>query len=368
MRKKTYRTVEILLEVSRTIGAALDLDTVVDLVLSESRRALRVDHASLFLVDDRSEKLMLVKASGFGGDEIGNIKLLGSWEVVNAEVLRKRKTILINDVTKDPLFKGKNLPFLHERLPIRAFLAVPLMKKEEVVGVLVVSNGHRVSARFDRNDAQLLTALSHHISIALVNARLYESLKRLFMSTVSALIRAVDAKDRYTSGHSERVMRYAVTLGKEMSLEGEKLENLRLSSLLHDIGKIGIHESILQKPTSLGSRERKLINRHPLIGADIVDSIDNAHRIVRGIAEHHERFDGKGYPAGLKGNGISLEGRIIAVADAYDALTTKRSYHTPFTPKEAFFEIRKGMGTCFDPAVVKVFTVAFSKYPYIWTV
>jgi energy-coupling factor transport system substrate-specific component len=163
-------------------------------------------------------------------------------------------------------------------------------------------------------------------------------------------------------------MKYAVAIGKEMRLSDEALENLRLSSLLHDVGKIGIREKILYKPTRLVGYEKSQMHKHPVIGAEIVGTIDSGQRIIKGILEHHERFDGKGYPNRLKGRNISLEGRIIAVADTFDALTTNRPYHKKYTAKEAFFEIESGSSTQFDPRCAKAFALSFSRHPWIWKV
>jgi HD-GYP domain-containing protein (c-di-GMP phosphodiesterase class II) len=161
-------------------------------------------------------------------------------------------------------------------------------------------------------------------------------------------------------------MKYAVAIGREMGLEGEGLENLRLASLLHDIGKIGVKESILMKPAKLLGYERRQVKQHPGIGARIIESIDNSHKIFKGVIEHHERWDGTGYPGRLEAGDISLEGRIIAVADTFDALTTKRPYRKGYSRKKAFDEIKNGASTQFDPAVVNAFISSFHKHPEVW--
>lgn len=365
-RYKEYEAAKILLEVSRVVSSTLNLDLVCDLVLKESIAALKSDHASLFLIDDNSGHLILNKAKGFTNDEIDNIKLLGGWEVINYQLVKKKKSLIVNDVDQDSIFRKKHLPFSREKIPIKSFLAVPLKKDGLIVGILIVSNRIRPGHLFTKRDEELLLALSNHIAIALLNAKLYQRLKDLFISTVSSLTRAIDAKDRYTSGHSERVMKYAVSIGKELKLDEETLENLRLSSLLHDVGKIGVRESILAKPARLLGSEKDEMSRHPLIGVDIVERIDNSHKIVKGILEHHERFDGKGYPNRLGGRGISLEGRIIAIADTFDALTTNRPYQEKYSSKDAFFEIKRGASAQFDPQIIKAFILSFSKHPAIW--
>lgn len=365
-RSMRYEAGSILSNVSRVVSSSLDMDKVSDLVLRESMKALKADNASLFLLDEVNKHLALAKARGFSGDEIDNIKLFGSWEVIKDQLVTKKKSLIVNDVHTNPIFRTKRLPFSHEKIPVKSFLAVPLMKDGSILGALIVSNRKRPGHLFTNEDRRLLVALSNHISIALLNAKLYQRMKNLFISTVKSLVRAIDAKDRYTSGHSERVMKYSLAIGKELKLDDERLENLRLSSLLHDVGKIGIKEKILYKPSNLSISERSQIMAHPSIGVNIVGTIDDSDKIINGIAQHHERFDGKGYPNGLKGTHISMEGRIIAVADTFDALTTNRPYQKGYSTKEAFFEIKRGSGTQFDPKVMKAFLLSFSKHPGLW--
>jgi HD-GYP domain-containing protein (c-di-GMP phosphodiesterase class II) len=367
MAEKTkYDSTKILLDVSRAISSSLDLDKVSALVLKESRTALGADHASLFLIDEKLGHLVLARADGFSEDEIDNIKLFGSWEVISRQLVCRKEPLVVNDIHKDTIFREKNLPFSREKLPVESFMAAPLEKDGKVAGVLIVSNRKRPGHAFTKDDEELLLALSANIAISVMNARLYQSLKSLFISTITSLTRAIDAKDRYTSGHSERVMKYAVAIGREMGISEEMLENIRLASLLHDVGKIGIKESILMKPAKLLGYERRQVKQHPGIGARIIETIDNSHKVFRGVLEHHERWDGRGYPGHLKGEGISLEGRVIAVADTFDALTTNRPYQKGHSRKMAFEEIKKGSATQFDPAVVKAFISSFSKNPELW--
>jgi len=361
-----YEAAKILLEVSRIVSSSLSLNTVSDLVLKESIKALRADHASLFLIDESMKHLILEKARGFSHDEIDNIKLLGSWEVINNQLIDKKKPLVVNNVRQNPLFRSKSLPFSAEKLPVSSFLAVPLVKEARIIGVLIVSNKKRSGHVFKKDDERLMVTLSNHIAIALLNATLYQNLKDLFISTVKSLVRAVDAKDRYTSGHSERVMKYSLAIGREMGLDEKTMENLGLSSLLHDVGKIGVKEDILSKPGRLSSIEIRHIHQHPSIGVKIVETIKNSEEIIHGIQDHHERFDGKGYPRQLKGRAISLAGRIVAVADTYDALTTDRPYHKKYSGKETLFEIKRGALSQFDPKVVRAFIISFSNQPAVW--
>lgn len=365
--KKRYGAAKILLDVSKAVASSLDPDRVSELVLKESAAALRADHASLFLIDNDTGRLFLHKAMGFSKDEIDNIKLLGSWEMINNEVVKKRQAIVVNDIDKNPAFRSKVLSFSHERMPVKSFIAAPLGRNKKMIGVLIVGNRKRPGHRFDKEDKDLLSSLSNHISIAIINAKLYKRLNDLFISTVTSLSRTLDAKDPYTGGHSARVMKYSIAIGREMDLREDVIEDIRLSSLLHDIGKVGIKDDILLKAGNLSAAEKEEVYKHPLIGARIVEAIAGSHNIIRGISEHHERYGGGGYPLGLKGDKISLAARIIAVADAYDAITTDRPYHTRYSAKEAYDEIIKGSPSRFDPKVIKAFSASFNKHPAVWS-
>lgn len=356
-----YEAARILLEVSRAVSSSLDLDTVSALVLKESRKALGADHAALFLADESTGRLMLSKADGFSADEKDNLELFGGWEVIGEHIMRGKHSLVVNDISQDPAFKAK-------QLSVHCFMASPLENDGGVIGVLIVSNKKRPGQSFSKEDEELLLALSNNIAIALQNARLYRSLKTLFISTVTSLTRAVEAKDAYTSGHSERVMKYSEAIGREMGLPEDLVENIKLASLLHDIGKIGIKESILTKPAKLLGYEKRQMKQHPGIGARIIEKIDNSQKIIKGVLEHHERYDGKGYPNNIKGENISIEGRVIAVADTYDALTTDRPYQRGHPHQKAYDEISEGAGSQFDPKVVNAFVSSFKKYPGVWLI
>jgi putative nucleotidyltransferase with HDIG domain len=175
-----------------------------------------------------------------------------------------------------------------------------------------------------------------------------------------ALINSLEAKDIYTRGHSDRVTEYAMVIGQKLGLPEEDLAKLYYGAILHDIGKIGISEGILNNPLSLCHDDFNCIKKHPEIGATIVSSIDSLKNIGPSILYHHERYDGSGYPMGLRGKEIPLHSRIIAIADALDAMSSKRIYRIPFTEEKAIQELIAGAGTQFDPELVKVLMDAFN--------
>jgi putative nucleotidyltransferase with HDIG domain len=190
----------------------------------------------------------------------------------------------------------------------------------------------------------------------------YKELKKLYESLVVAFINALDAKSPWTKGHSERVTSYAVAIAREMSLSWKDIETLRTAALLHDIGKIGTYEVILDKPQSLSIEELVLVQMHPVKGEEILSPIGQLKDVLPIIRGHHERIDGKGYPDGLKNNEIPLLSRIIAVADSFDSMVSERPYRQKVSIEDAFTELRRCSGTQFDPRAVDAFSRASVKY------
>ncbi len=194
------------------------------------------------------------------------------------------------------------------------------------------------------------------VSVSIPGVKEYLAAKEPTLSVLEGLVTAVDGKDHYTKAHSELVTKFSLSLGKELNLSHEEMEALRIAGLLHDIGKIGIPENILKKPGPLETKEFELIKQHPRLGAMMLDG-PPPHReyVIDAINYHHERYDGKGYPGGLKGEEIPLLARIIGIVDAYCAMITDRPYRKALTQEEAIAELKKGAGTQFDPELVAKF-------------
>ena len=191
--------------------------------------------------------------------------------------------------------------------------------------------------------------------LARYSFRLYMEMRNLYISTIQALNKTVEAKDPYTSGHANRVGEYAVELAEAFELPFTSIENIKTAAILHDIGKIGINDSILNKASKLTVEEYHEIMKHPSIGADIISKVDFLKDITIIVKHHHERYDGKGYPDGLKGDEIPIEASILMIADSYDAMTSDRPYRKALTPEEAVEELRKNSGTQFHPELVTKF-------------
>jgi HD-GYP domain-containing protein (c-di-GMP phosphodiesterase class II) len=219
------------------------------------------------------------------------------------------------------------------------------------LGGLMVLN--KRSGKFEEEDARVLKILADHASSLLQIAELYESSEELFMDTIRALVAAVDAKDTSTQGHSLRVSDYSVLIAQELDLTPAQINELRISSMLHDLGKIGIPEAILNKQDSLTDEEYDYIKQHPTIGAGILGKVKLFSAISPGILEHHERLDGSGYPSALRGDQISLMGRVIMVADVFDAMTSHRPYRDALSVEETLSYLQANSGKLFDALCVE---------------
>lgn len=255
---------------------------------------------------------------------------------------------------------------------IKSVVAVPLCGKgkdsfdssektsqnQSIIGLMVAIN--RINKPdFDSTDAKLFNSVANGCAVFVENSRLFGDLKELFIGSLKALTSSIDAKDEYTRGHSERVAFIskwiAERLDGENSMTDEEIHKVYLAGLLHDLGKLGINEMVLRKKGKLTDDEYAKIKKHPLIGAGILGGIKQMRDIVPGVLSHHERMDGRGYPFGLEGEKMPLIGKIISIADSFDAMTSRRTYRDAMNLEIALDQIRKGLGTQFDSEVGRVF-------------
>ena len=227
--------------------------------------------------------------------------------------------------------------------------AMDFLKKTFVPGVLLLRVRHTIDL------IRLQTDLSCEVEkkTEVVKAQ-HEKLERISMQIVKTLSGAIDAKDTYTNGHSTRVAEYAREIAKHAGFSEKKQDDIYMMGLLHDVGKIGIPEAIINKPTKLTDEEYQVIQTHPLMGAQILANITEFPQLVTGARWHHERYDGKGYPDGIAGDEIPVEARMIAIADAYDAMSSRRSYRDVLAQDYIRGELVKGKGTQFDPVFTEV--------------
>lgn len=249
----------------------------------------------------------------------------------------------------DNAFDAKTTP--GSDIPVRSVLAVPLTIDQENIGMLLALNKE---GDFDSHDAKLITSIAGQSSVFLANNRMFAELQDLLVGVLQSLTESLDAKDPYTCGHSRRVAEIAQRLAQELDLEPLRTQQIYLAGLLHDVGKIGVPEAILCKNGRLTKEEYDVIKCHPAIGAKILRRIRNLEPIIAGVLTHHERLDGQGYPNGLADEDVPLEGRIISLADGFDAMTSQRTYRRAMPLDKAIEELHRCAGTQFDPKLVDI--------------
>lgn len=342
--KRKVLELNTLHEVGKTLGMVLDINKLLEMVLDLTATVLGgVKTSSVILYDEETNSLQVMLYKG--SRSVETLQPIQVGEGIAGKVFEKGEPIIINDFKATPNEEGK-----------RSSICVPLKIKDKTIGVLSVSD--KVSgATFDASDLEMLVTLASQISVTLYNAQLYEDLESSYLSAVRALANSIDAKDPYTRGHSERVARYSVEIGRTLGLNSDEIKNLHVGALLHDIGKISISESIINKNDKLSDSEYETMKTHPSRGADIIEPARFLREKVPLIRYHHERYDGKGYPEGLKGLDIPLMARIICVADSYDAMTSKRAYRDTMPRQDARNELIRCSGTQFDPKIVNAFLV-----------
>lgn len=291
----------------------------------------------------------------------------------SASVLYSRLTDEINSGKEALLDSEVDSAFRYDwQDRIKNIIAVPLFSKDKtesqftgrakncssIMGFMVAIN--RIGKQdFDSTDVKLFNSVAGGCAVFIENGRLFKDLKELFIGSLKALTSSIDAKDTYTHGHSERVAYISRWIAERISrqepLDEEQMHKVYLAGLLHDIGKIGIEEAVLRKSDKLTEEEFDRIKKHPSIGAGILREIQQMREIVPGVLCHHERVDGRGYPNHLVGEEIPLIGKIIGLADSFDAMTSKRTYRDALTVEQALAEIEKGLGTQFDEKIGRIF-------------
>ena len=352
--ERKIEEVSALLEIGKEMHLVFDLEELLNLIMDTSIKTLEADTGSLMLLDEEKEELTIEVARGLSEELIKGVRIKMG-ESVGGWVAKEGKPVLIPSVGYALRFKGIRL-----RDDISSALAVPLKVKDKVIGVLNLNN-KRKGKKFTEEDLRLLSAFASQAALAIERSRLYEDLLSANLKTMQALAFALDARDDYTFGHSKRVTDYVLVVGEALGLQGRELKSLEYAASLHDIGKIGITDRVLRKPGSLTPEEFELIKDHTMIGANIVRPVEFLKEAVPLIYHHHERYDGKGYPAGLKGEEIPIGARILGVVDAFEAMTSDRPYRKALAPDVAIEELKRWAGIQFDPQVVEVFIEIYEK-------
>jgi HD-GYP domain-containing protein (c-di-GMP phosphodiesterase class II) len=356
IEEKTER-LNLLSHLGQILNSTLDHQEVRRRAMEAATQLMKAEVGSLLLIDGEKNRLYFEVALGDREETIKKITLtLG--EGIAGWVAERGEPLIVNAPEKDPrFFKGVDD---QTEFKTKNLICVPVKVRERTIGVLEAIN-KKGNEGFDEEDLSLFLSLSNQVAIALDNARLYQELEEMFFQTAESLAEAIEKRDPYTGGHTRRVTQYSLATAKLLHLIPDEMRWLKISAVLHDIGKIGIDDQILRKPDRLDPEEYDAIKRHADMGAEIIDHIKQLKNIIPGIKYHHEQFDGTGYPEGLKGEGIPIMAKIVAVADTYDAMTTDRPYRRGLSKELAIKELRRCSGTQFDQEVVEAFIMAYEK-------
>jgi diguanylate cyclase (GGDEF)-like protein len=335
-----------LLEFSRQLASAEGMDAVVDRIVELSARTVGSPRASLWSQETAGGEIRVRATHGYA--ELDNERVARmhfSHEYAEEQLADKEPFV----VTEEQFEAITGLDGLGANRP---FAIAPMTLDGGRLGCIAVAAPE--DGEFTERQLRLLAGVAHQSKLALANAGNFDNLERTFLETVEALANALEANDEYTSSHARWITDLALKVGEELGLEGSSLKRLELGALFHDIGKIGIPETILSKPGPLTPAEREIVETHPELGEMIIAPIDRLEA-VRPIVRHcHERYDGDGYPDRLSGEEIPIESRIILVCDAYHAMTTDRPYRKRLPAEEALRRLQEAAGTQFDPRVVEV--------------
>jgi len=347
----------LLSRLGQILNSTLDHKEIRRRAMEAATQLMKAEVGSLLLVDEGKRQLYFEVALGDREEDIKMIPL-NFGEGIAGWVAQNGKPLIVNSPKKDPrFFKG-----VDERTEFktRNIICVPVKVKEKIIGVLEAINKHERGG-FKKEDLSLFLSLADQVAIALDNSRLYQELEEMFFETTDSLADAIEKRDPYTGGHTQRVTQYSLAIAKYLQLKPLERKWLKITSVLHDIGKVGIEDQILRKPERLSPEEFRIIKRHCSMGVEIIEHVRQLRESIPGVKSHHEQLDGKGYPDGLKGDEIPVLARIVAVADTFDAMTTDRPYRKAMEKEAAVKELKRCSGTQFDEKVVDAFFQAYQK-------
>lgn len=365
---------------------------LIKLIVRSICQKVRIEHAGMILYEPQKDSYVLSISHGSHGSRIpeGFIRFDKKNPIIKLFIekeykylVQSRNALVSDDLNKmiwqESVISNGNgtRQLLHDvssQMPkLNAVACVPAYHQHMLMAVLLLGKKHDES-RFEQEELDFFSALASDVAMAIRNAQLFDDLKReaernrnLFIQTTIALGSAIEAKDAYTHGHTERVTKYALAIARQMEASRtydfppKFFENLYIAGLLHDIGKIGVPEAILCKQDKLTEEEYEIMKTHTTRGAEILSALTGFEEVINGVKYHHERYDGSGYPEGLKGEGIPIVAAIIAVADTFDAITTDRSYRKGMGKDVAIAEVQKYSGKQFNPKPVSALLELYRK-------
>ena len=337
-----------LFTMSRSLSSAIDLDLILELILEKARALMRAKFCVLELLDDSRRRLHIASSARLNNN---NLKTVLKFEKEIARNVLNGTPIVINDI--ETHFKGK-VPNCLKKARIHSLVMVPIFSGRRRTGILSV---YIPEVRiFEKEDTEVFEMVGNICSLAIDNTTMLDRIRKDYLNTIKTLAKIIDANDTYTRGHCEKVMKYSIMICKRLKLAEKDINAVKTASLLHDIGKVGIDLGVIKKTGKLSEEDWKKIRLHPEIGARILSQVGFLNDIVPIVRHHHERYGGGGYPDPARsGKKIPIGARIIAIADAFDAMTSDRPYRKAMTWGDAIKELKRCSSSQFDPKIVDAF-------------
>lgn len=337
-------------EANQIISSERNLKRVFEKIIEQLLQLTPVSNAVIMTVDDATGTLL--PAHEYSSTQGDTIQVSST---IIKQAFQQGEAVLVSDAGADKRFDSAQSIIMGN---IASVMCVPMLFQDTALGIIYLDTRGTPDA-FDNNDLELLVALAGPAAIAIKNASYHQQLEDDFQTTLKLLANAIEMRDHYTLGHTWRVTKYSIEIAKELGWDEEKVKEVEMGGVLHDIGKIGVADAVLRKPERLNEEEYAQMKVHPERGAALMRDCKKLEALIPYCLYHHERFDGKGYPYGLEKDNIPLEGRVVAVADTFDAMTSNRPYRDGLPAQVALDEIEKHKGTQFDPVCADAFVRAF---------
>lgn len=348
-----YNELQAINEITNAVTKTLDLDEMLDIVVDKVRNATKALCCAVGLYNGDTEEYTLKAVKGIRLEDKSFVNVDSSKAKI-IKLIGNQKHFII-EYTDEEMLPNDYNKMLYREEGARYTLFTRLVAHDRDIGLMSTIFITKPSKEL----IELLASMGNSIALSIDNAKAYENVKSSYLKTVQSLVSTIEAKDMYTESHSIRVAKYAIFIVKELDMGKSDLEDIWVAGVLHDIGKIAISDTILNKKDQLTNEEYRLVKEHPTIAYKIISNIGLDQGIMEAVKHHHERYDGKGYPDGLSGENIDMMSCIISVADAFDAITSKRSYKLSKSLGEGIEELNVYKGTQFNPRVVDVFSKAY---------
>lgn len=348
-----------LIDIMTSLTTTLDRDSLLNNIMDYAASLLNIEATSIWLKDDITNELVLYAATGEKRDALREVRINANDGIIGS-VVASGVPVLIENVHEDERFY-KQID-QQTGFETRSMICMPLRSPKIQLSVdrgelqeAIIGGAQAINKRdgrpFTEEDMRLFEALSGQAATVLRLSKLYTETSGLFFGIIKAISNAIDLRDTYTRGHSQRVAEFSVAIAHQLGLSPEEIYYVRIGGILHDVGKIGVSDQVLKKPSRLTDQEMDEMKRHPTYGVRMFEDSDLRYLlryVMPALEQHHERLDGSGYPRGLKASEISLIGRIVAVADAFDAMTSDRPYRLGMTAEHAFANLDQSVGSEYD--------------------